>query len=273
MAFGIPGSESSGDGEFLGRIQYDARVGFWKVVKRVQQSDGGWVDQIGDDFKNPTMLFDLATLEVGYIKFASPPAFLVVPYGRPIPQQPEEMTTDQNGKKRKSFLPGFRMKVMSPKTFGDAAAYYFAHNAKTVMEPMDELYQLFEQAPEAAAGQIPLVEVTGTRIVEIKSSQGTNRYHAPVFAIRQWMERPEAFGERTIPAPVKTMTERARGQYNQAHADTGQTPGPVASPAISTMPPTHVAQMAAASVPQPQPVSNGSAAAPVAGMPFAPQVD
>lgn len=200
MAFGIPGSESQ-SGEFLGRIQYDTRVGFWQVCKRVQASDGGWIDDKSEQFKNPTMLFDLGTLEVGYIKFASPPAFLVVPYGQPIPPQPQEMMADANGKQRKSFLPGFRLKVASQKVFGDGAAYYFAHNAKTVMEPMDELYQLYEQAPEAAAGKVPLVAVTGTRLVEIRSPQGTNRYHAPVFVIQAWYDRLDVFGDRTVQAP------------------------------------------------------------------------
>lgn len=209
MAFGIPGSENSANGEFLGRIQYDTRVGFWQIVKRVQDGSGNWVDDKSEQFKNPTMLFDLGSLEVGYIKFATPPAFLLVPYGKPIPQQPEEMVTDAQGKKRKSFLPGFRLKVASSKTFGDDAAYYFAHNAKTVMEPMDELYQEFERAPEAAAGKVPLVAVTGTRLVEIKSSQGTNRYHAPIFVVQAWYDRIGVFGERTVAAPAAARTAPA----------------------------------------------------------------
>lgn len=232
MAFGIPGSEPTGGGQFLGRIQYDTRVGFWQIVKRVQDGSGNWTDDKSEQFKNPTMLFDLPSLEVGYIKFASPPAFLVVPYGQPIPPQPQEMQTDAAGKQRKSFLPGFRLKVMSSKTFGDADAYYFCHNAKTVMEPMDELYQLYEQAPEAAAGQAPIVAVTGTRVVEIKSPQGTNRYHAPIFQITGWVDRPAALGERTTPLPAA----RAPSQ-----------PAPVT---VATMPAEQVAAMAAASVPQ-----------------------
>lgn len=253
MAFGVPGSENNNGGAFLGRIQFDARVGFWKIVKRVQQSDGGWADQIGDDFKNPTFLLDLGSLEVGYINFASPPVFLVVPYGKPIPVQPQEMQQAQGDQRpRKAFLPGFRVKVASPKTFGDADAYYFASNSKNVMEPMDELYQVYEQRPEAAAGQVPVVQVTGTRIVEVKGPKGTNRFHSPQFQITAWHDRLEVFGDRTVAAPV------SRG-----------TPAPTAAPVtVATMPPAQVAQMAAASVPTPQPVSNGSAATPPAGMPF-----
>lgn len=253
MAFGIPGSESQGGGEFLGRIQYDTRVGFWQVIKRIQDSGGAWVSEPSEQFKNPTMLFDLGSLEVGYIKFASPPAFLLVPYGHAIPPQPEEMATDAQGKKRKAFLPGFRLKVASTKVFGDNAAYYFAHNAKTVMEPMDDLYQLFEQSPEAAAGKVPLVAVTGTRLVEIKSPQGTNRYHAPIFNIEAWYDRIEVFGPRTVPAPNTRPASAVTSQVG-ATAATAQMQPPVQQTAPPVAPPV----VAAAAQ---------SAAAP-AGMPF-----
>jgi hypothetical protein len=265
MAFGIPGSESTGGGEFLGRIQYDTRVGFWQTVKRVQ-GDGGWVDDKGEQFKNPTMLFDMGTLEVGYIKFSSPPAFLVVPYGQPIPPQPQEMSTDAAGKTRKAFLPGFRVKVASAKVFGDGAAYYFAHNAKTVMEPMDELYQIYEQAPEAAQGKVPLVAVTGTRLVEIKSPQGTNRYHAPIFAIQAWYDRLEVFGPRTVPPPAARAPAMTTQAARQMAAASVQQAAPEAqgwgAPATGTVTPPPQAPVPPAPSPTP------SAAAPVGGMPF-----
>ncbi len=248
MAFGIPGSEPA-SGNFLGRIQYDSRNGFWKVVKRVQDSAGVWSDRVGEDFKNPTMLFDFGSLEVGYLKFSSPPAFVLVPYGHAIPQQPQELTDE----KRKAFQPGFRVKVASAKIFGDAEAYHWAHNAKTVIEPMDELYKLFEQQPEAAAGKVPLIAVTGTRIIEIQK----NRYHAPVFAIQAWYDRLEVFGERTVPAPAPRSAPAMNAQAAQVMAAKPiptETQGWGAPSAGPVTPP----------VAQPAP----SAAAPPAGMPF-----
>ena len=71
---------------------------FWTIVKSIQQSDGGWDDDKTEPFKNPTFLLDIGTLEVGYIKFASPPAFLVVPYGQEIPPRPADRVTDAEGK-------------------------------------------------------------------------------------------------------------------------------------------------------------------------------
>jgi len=229
MAFGIPGSEpSSGDNQFLGRIQYDARVGFWKIVKRVQGSDGGWMSEESEPFKNPTFLMDCGSLEVGYIKLTSPPAFLLVPYGQPLPPQPQEMMTDAQGKQRKAFLPGCRVKVASPKLFNDTDAYYFAVNSKAALGPMDELYQKFDAAPEAAKGLIPMVACAGTQTIEVTNKQGTSKFYAPTFSIVGWKERIPEFGERTVPIPGV----KANGTH---HA-----PPPAPPPAATDEPPQTV---------------------------------
>ena len=171
MAFGHSRTQSpTQGGQFLGRIQFDARVGFWKIVKRIQQSDGGWDDDTSEPFRNPTFLLDIGTLEVGYIKFASPPAFLVVPFGQEIPPRPADRVTDAEGKSRSAYLPGFRVKVYNPKLFGDADPYYFANNSKTVLEPMDALHTLAIQAPEAQGRKGPSCQ--GNRHHSLSRSMG-----------------------------------------------------------------------------------------------------
>ena len=233
MAFGIPGSESQG-GAFLGRLQYDARVGFWKIVKRAQQPDGGWDDEPSEPFKNPAFLLDLGTFEVGYIKFASPPAFLVVPFGHPIPPRPAEKMTNDAGQERNAYLPGFRSKVYNPKMFMDQDAYYFANNSKTVMDPMDAVHTLASQAPEYRAGKIPLIRVTGTTANKIEGPRGNNTYYAPVFVIAGWHDRPECFGPRTVALPgfsVPPVVATAAPTNGNGHA------APKAAPASATPPP------------------------------------
>ena len=234
MAFGIPGSAPSGEnGQFLGRIQFDARTGFWTVVKRKQGADGMWTDQQSDPMRTPQFLMDFGSLEVGYIKFASPPAFVLAPYGQPVPQQPEELIQDAAGKKKKAFQPAFRVKLASQKTFGDGDIYYFAQNSKTVLDVMDELYQRFETSPEAGTGQIPVVSVTGTRVVEFKTQQGTTKFHAPVFEITAWFERIPAFGDRTVPAPIPHAAQPAAAPVAAQPA----TPAPWGAPTPATTSP------------------------------------
>ena len=202
MPFGIPGSEPSGGGEFLGRINCDARTGFWTITRRVQGPDGLWTNDTTPPFQNPSFLIDFGTLEVGYMKITSPPAFLLVPMGQPIPAQPQEMTEARNGEKpRRAFQPGFRVKVMSQKTFGDAAAYYFSGNSKTLMSQVEALWTMFCASPEAATGKVPVVTVTGSDKVMVKTPQGSNTFYAPIFQIASWADRPAALGERTVPPP------------------------------------------------------------------------
>ena len=228
MAFGIPGSDSGSGGEFLGRINVDARSGFWTITKRIQK-DGMWTNDTTPPFQNPTMLMDFGGLHVGYIKIANPPAFMVVPVGQTVPPEPQEMQEGRPGEKpRKAFQEGFRIKVMSQKTFGDGDAYYFSANSKTVVKAVEALWLQFCASPEAAAGKVPVVNVTGSAKVKKDTPQGTSTFFAPIFEIAQWVDRPAVLGDRTVPPPAARAAQ------------------PAAAPAPSAPPANHVPPPAAA---------------------------
>lgn len=229
--FGIPGTDTGGSsGEFLGRINVDARTGFWTITKRIQK-DGMWTNDTSQPFQAPTLLMDFGSLEVGYMKISSPPAFMLVPMGQPIPPQPMEMTEARPGEKpRRAFQPGFRIKVMSQKTFGDGDAYYFSANSKTVMQPVNALWEQFRASPEAASGKVPVVNVTGAEKVQIKTPQGTSTFYAPIFSIAQWVDRPAALGERTVPPPAASAAVAAPAPQATAPANHVPPPQPVAAP-------------------------------------------
>lgn len=201
MAFGVPGSEPTQTGPFLGRIQYDARVGFWKIVKRVQDDAGDWSNEEGEPFRKPTMTMDMGSLEVGYIKLTGTPSFMLAPYGKPIPGRPEETMLDAKGKPRLAFLPGFRVKVAGEGLFEDAEIYYLSGNSKAIMNAMEELYLEFETKPEAKKGLIPVVAALTNKTIEVTNKQGTSKFFAPVFSIVSWAERWPEFGDRTVPPP------------------------------------------------------------------------
>lgn len=230
--FGIPGTDTGGSsGEFLGRINVDARTGMWTITRRVQDKDGMWTNDTSRPFSNPTMLMDFGALEVGYMKISSPPAFMLVPMGQPIPPQPLEMVEGRPGEKpRRAFQPGFRLKVMSQKTFGDGAAYYFSANSKTVMQTVNALWERFCASPEAAAGKVPVVNVTDPEKVQIKTPQGSSTFYAPVFSIAQWVDRPAALGERTVPPPAARAAAAALAPQATAPANHVPPPQPVAAP-------------------------------------------
>lgn len=236
--FGIPNSDAGNSGgKFLGRIQFDARSGAWKIVKRIQNEDGSYGDQASNPFfateeKPVSLLMDMGSIEVGYMKISSPPSFLVVPYGKPIPAQPEEMAAAEPGKKpKKAFSPGFRIQVCSRRMFSDMDAYYFSATAKTVMGPMDALLQAFLAAGEAQEGMLPVVQVKGCTANTSTTPQGKSTFYAPNFEIASWIERPEVFGERTVPAP-------------QGGTRTSAPPAPSAPPANHIPPPVAKAAVA-----------------------------
>lgn len=233
MAFGIPGTDSGGGsgGEFLGRIQYDTRTGFWKTVDRDQNSDGSWSDKESDFYRDPTFLADFGSFEAGYAKLTSPPVFLMVPMGQPYPPQPQEL----GEKGRKAFQGGCRLKVAAPKLFGDDAARYFTVTAKTVLGPMEALWVQFQNAPEATSGRVPLVQVKGTTLIEVKTPEGKSKFHAPNFVIVGWKDRLPCFGERTVPAPGGNAAAPAAASHAPPPGHVPP-PAPAAAPSPSAMP-------------------------------------
>lgn len=238
MAFGLPGTDtgSGANGEFLGRINCDARSGAWTITRRVQDKDGGWSNESSSPFFGPTFLMDFGSLEVGWMKIATPPSFLLAPMGKPVPPQPEEMAPMRPGDKqaRRAYQQGFRLKVMSQKTFGDMEPYYFSATSKTVMGAVEALWNLFCVSPEAWDGKVPVVAVTGADKVQVKTPQGTNTFHAPIFNINTWVDRPAGLGERTVPPPAP----RAGATSAPAPAAHVPPPAPVEAPQPQPQPQT-----------------------------------
>lgn len=228
MAFGLAGSDSgTSNGEFLGRLQFDARSGLWKHVTRKNEG-GQYFNDESEDYMNPSFLMDFGTLEVGYAKISSPPSFLMVPFGKPAPQRPVEL----NAEGKQAFSPAARVKVMSPKTFGDGEPRYFMLSSKTGLPAIEEAWMAFCAAPEAQAGQIPVVQ-TSLRTVEVKTPQGLSKFKVPVFAFTSWVDRPAALGERLVSIPAMTAAPAP--------------PAPTAAPVVvNQMPPPPAASSAPA---------------------------
>ena len=207
--FGVPGTGKQSSNEFLGRLQFDARVGFWCVIDREQQADGSWADRRSDDVRKLNVAIDFASLEIGWLKLSSPPSFVLAPYGQMCPPQPQEM--GDNNKRAFSF--GFRVKTLSPTLFGDDKPRYLSGTSRSLLEPFNVLHRQYLMSIEAQAGQIPVVKVTGTTVTEAKTPQGTSRFHSPVFEIAKWMDRTPELGEAIsatkdttpVPEPVAAV--------------------------------------------------------------------
>jgi hypothetical protein len=162
-------------GEILDRIQYDAKAGKWHRVTRSQNAAGEWISDMIEMDKGDVFVADLPAIEVGWIAFASTgPDFQMVPNGTAVPSRPSD-----------AHKPGFRMRVLLPK---ETAPRTFASTAKNVIGVIDELHTKAMQ--DAQAGQVPVLRILGTRVVETKGKMGTTRNYAPLLEIVKYVPRP-----------------------------------------------------------------------------------
>jgi hypothetical protein len=174
---GLPSGTNGGD--IPPRIEYDAKAGRWHRVERSQNSAGEWVTDKFEMDKGDVFVMDTATVEVGWIAFSSTgPDFQMVPNGQKVPPKPSD-----------AHKPGFRVKVLLPK---EEQPRTFSSTAKSVIGVIDELHT---KASEGPAGEVPVMKIAGTRMVETKGPAGTTRNYAPLLEITKYVARPAALGD------------------------------------------------------------------------------
>jgi hypothetical protein len=170
--------------------------------------------------------FDVGSLEAGYVMFGPQgPVRVMKPYIEGEPPVPRPQDKDVEGKY--IFRPGFYVKIAGNALDG---VREWCSNAAVLLNAMDELYQQVIKAPEAAAGQIPLISIVATTAVKSGSGARTSTNYGPVLKIDGWVPRPDILGPRTVPPP------------NAHNGHSGYTPAPPAAvpftPPVATQPGT-----------------------------------
>lgn len=198
----------AGGGDFTPWLKYDARAGRWFRKGDRDKGEAGPVDVTN----NFSAVFDMATIEVGWIDFptGAAPVLITQPISQGIPQRPTGGT----------FKQGFRMRAALPAALG-GGVYEVAASAKAVIGAIDALHTLYQAAPEAAQGKLPVVSMTGTTMIETTTPKGTNRNYAPVLAITSWVARPA-----TMPATGFTSSQQPTIVATGAPPATGATQVP-----------------------------------------------
>ena len=184
------GLQRNDGADFKPIVKYDSRAG---RIFRVDRHDGESTPvEITQGF---SAIFDLANIQVGWVLFSEggAPDWSMVPIGGSLPSRPS-----------KDHKQGFRMDIKLAKSAGGDVRD-FASAAGCVIGAMDTLYDQYRAAPEAAQGKLPVVALTGTTVA--KSGQSTN--YAPVFQIRQWVDRPAE-----LPVKVANGAAQANGHAN-----------------------------------------------------------
>lgn len=217
MALGI--QTTSGGGDFLGVVKFDARAGRFFRVDRSQDSAGAWQS---DDVEVPvgsTFVMDLANIEVGWISFTSGrPDFHLVPLGQPLPAKPSA-----------DHKQGLRVRLFAPTLLGGVRE--FSHTAKCVLASVDALHDAFSAAPEARAGKVPVVKFAGTTAVKTTGPQGTTTNYAPQLAIEKWIDRPADLPSSVAPGFIATAAAAAPAAAPAAAKPAAQHVPPPAQPA------------------------------------------
>ncbi len=215
MALGLSNGPT---GDLLPIITWDARAGRMFKVERTQGANGWESNKIDVTAEKPTFMVDFGGITVGWVAFlATGPDFQMVPLGGTLPARPSA-----------EHKQGFRMRVFSPKFFNGVRE--FSSSAKSLLGSIDNLHSTFLAAPEAAAGQMPVVRLDGATPIVTKGPTGNVTSYAPILTVVSWADRVEEFGERTVSAP----TAGARLAPNAAQAPPSKhVPPPVTTPAAS----------------------------------------
>jgi len=176
-------------------LYYNAKAGRHGLIDRYQDGNGEWVTAKTDTTdERLKFAVDFGRLEVGWIHFEDrrAPLYAMTPFGQPQPAEPEVPWSTAAKPKRCKL--GFRVPIIGKQIGG---VREFAGNSLALIAGMNDLHTEYEEAPEAAAGKLPLVQILRTR--EVRSGQATN--YMPVFVTGEWVERPRILGPRTVAPP------------------------------------------------------------------------
>lgn len=207
MGLGLPVRAS---GEFNALCKYDARAGRMFRVDRVERN-GTFEKNDVEITQGFQAIFDLKNIDVGYVRFVEngAPEWAMVKIGQPLPAKPSA-----------DHRQGFRVNIKLAKSLGGDLRE-FASAAGCVISAMDQLYDAYSKAPEAAAGKLPVVAMTGSTAVKSGSGQRTSTNYAPNLVITGWVDRPAEL--------AATNGNGTNGNGHAQHAP-ANVPAPVAAP-------------------------------------------
>jgi hypothetical protein len=197
MALGFSNTGTSGGGDFLPIVKYDARAGRFF---RVDREDGISVPvDITRTFK---AVFDFENVEMGWISFTAgaAPDFQMMPalaFKEEKPPAPSEFHKE-----------GFRMHLkLSGECGGDCRE--FAGTAKMLTNGIDALHDDYLANVKNNNGKLPVVVLRETMPVTMGSGERKSTNYQPVFEIVAWVKRPvdideavKAKAPAVAPAPV-----------------------------------------------------------------------
>jgi hypothetical protein len=191
-------TESTGGGDFLPILKYDARAGRFFRMDRVDNGQGFETDQV-DITQGVKFLADFENIEVGWIIFTpgQAPDFKLVPIGNQLPDRPSP--NHKNGLR-------FMLKL-SKECGGDKPIREIAGTSKAFLSGIEAVYTSYLAEKAKNPGKLPVLTVD--KIVPVKTGSGaqsSTNYH-PVFKISGWAPRGDlVFEAKGVTPSVASQT-------------------------------------------------------------------
>ena len=188
----LQGGAPNGGGDFLGRIQWDARGGAMSAINR-EQGALGWENvpaPLGQPF---CLAMDLGNIEMVWMRLVNGVDVQGVKASAVISGDAEWIPRPSEDHKE-----GFRVQVSNSKLFTGLREW--SSTAFCVRDKIDEIHEAW-MAASGHADEVPLVTFTG-RIASV-SGKGTN--YGPEMSITGWTSR-DAFDTPTLPIASHNKT-------------------------------------------------------------------
>jgi hypothetical protein len=185
MALGLP---SSGGGDRVPIIKFDARAGRLFRVDRSQGAGGQWDSETVEITPGFQAVFDMANIELGWLSFpqGGAPSIVVAPFGQPLPARP-----DLNHKA------GFRVHLQLGKSVGGDVRE-MASNAQASIAGMDVLHDAYLTGVKANPGKLPVVKLPRTKAIVSAGKAASSTNYEPCWEIVAWVDRPEKLSPEAI---------------------------------------------------------------------------
>jgi hypothetical protein len=194
MALGL-NYDTSGGGDFLPIVKYDARAG---RIFRIDREDR--INTPIDITRSFKAVVDLENIEVGWLDFntGGAPVMALARYGDTFPANP--------GGQAKQ---GVRMLMKLGKECGSDVRE-MATSAKAAMRGIDALHTAYQEGEKQNPGKLPVVALKDTIAISSEGSGVKTTNYQPVFEIIGWVARPV------------DLEYKPRGTTADANAATGQ---------------------------------------------------
>lgn len=199
--FGFSTNGSSGGGDFLPILKFDARSGRLFRLDRLNDGAGWSTDQV-DITRSFKAVFDLENLETGWVDFVpgSAPIMSLAKIGQPLPPKPTD--TARNGVRILAKLSKDNAGPLSP-------VRELSGNAKVFLQGMEEVYLAYQAGAAANPDKLPVVVLKDS--VPVKSGTGDKQStnYKPVFEIVGWTSRGDFVHTPKGSAPASAPSSAA----------------------------------------------------------------